>query len=211
MKKCFKKIFYLFNLIKLGGSKKNKMDLNKVMIIGYLTRDPEMRSIPSGDSVANFGVATNRVWTNNQGQKQEKVEFHNIVAWRKLAEICGQYLKKGNRVYIEGSLQTHDWQGQDGIKRYRTEIVARDMIMLSSRSGEQGNAYPASQQQQQQPNAPAPAKAAASPDQEMPVINIEEEVKTETAENSPAESEMPKNSAQASANDEGISIEDIPF
>ncbi|MDP2917894.1 MAG: single-stranded DNA-binding protein [bacterium] len=180
------------------------MDLNKVMIIGRLTRDPEMRSIPSGDSVANFGVATNRVWTNNQGQKQEKVEFHNIVAWRKLAEICGQYLKKGDRVYVEGSLQTHDWQGQDGIKRYRTEIVARDLIMLSSRRSEQGSAYPVSPQQQT--NTAAPAKVTAAPDQEMPVINIEEEMKNETAE-----SETPVSAKTPNPDDEGISIEDIPF
>jgi len=190
------------------------MDLNKVMIIGRLTRDPEMRNIPSGDSVANFGVATNRVWTNNQGQKQEKVEFHNIVAWRKLADICGQYLKKGDRVYIEGSLQTHDWQGQDGIKRYRTEIVARDMIMLSSRgSGGQNNAYPISPQQPSSPQAPG--KPQTSQDQEMPVINVEEEVKTETeTEENNSEKQEARPDSPAKTNnpdDEGISIEDIPF
>ena len=109
------------------------MDLNKAMIIGRLTRDPEVRTTPSGQNVASFSIATNLVWTDKSGQKQEKVEFHNIVAWRKLADICGQYLKKGGKVYIEGRLQTRDWTGQDGNKRNRTEIVADNMIMLDSK------------------------------------------------------------------------------
>lgn len=100
------------------------------MIIGNLTRDPEVKTTPSGITVASFAVATNRVWTDQQGQKQEKVEFHNVVAWRRLAEICGQYLHKGSKIYIEGRLQTRDWTGQDGVKRYRTEIIAENMIML---------------------------------------------------------------------------------
>jgi single-strand DNA-binding protein len=106
------------------------MNLNKAMIIGNLTRDPELKTTPTGTSVASFAVATNFIWTDQSGQKQEKVEFHNIVAWRKLAEIIGQYLKKGSKVYIEGRLQTRDWTGTDGVKRYRTEIVAENMIML---------------------------------------------------------------------------------
>lgn len=106
------------------------MNLNKAMIIGNLTRDPEIKTIPSGTTVASFGVATNRIWTDQQGQKKEAVEFHNIVAWRRLAEICGQYLHKGSKIYIEGRLQTRDWTGQDGVKRYRTEIIAENMIML---------------------------------------------------------------------------------
>ncbi|MBI2607376.1 MAG: single-stranded DNA-binding protein [Candidatus Doudnabacteria bacterium] len=109
------------------------MDLNKAQIIGRLTRDPEVRTTPNGASVASFGVATNFTWTNQQGQKQEQVEFHNVVAWRKLAEIIGQYLKKGAKVYIEGRLQTRTWEGNDGQKRNRTEIVADNMIMLDSK------------------------------------------------------------------------------
>jgi single-strand DNA-binding protein len=100
------------------------------MIIGNLTRDPEIKTTPSGQQVATFSVATSMVWKDQSGQKQEKAEFHNIVAWRRLAEICGQYLKKGSKIYLEGRLQTRDWTGQDGIKRYRTEIVAENMIML---------------------------------------------------------------------------------
>src|SRR3989338_8406377 len=106
------------------------MDLNKAMIIGNITRDPEVRTTPAGQTVANFSVATNLVWTDQSGQKQEKVEFHNIVAWRKLAEICGQYLRKGSKVYIEGRLETKSWDDKSGNKKYRTEIVADNMIML---------------------------------------------------------------------------------
>ncbi len=106
------------------------MNLNKAMIIGNLTRDPETRTTPSGQTVASFSVATNLVWNDQSGQQQKKTEFHNVVAWRKLAEICSQYLKKGSKVYIEGRLQTSEWTGQDGNKRYRTEIVTENMIML---------------------------------------------------------------------------------
>lgn len=110
------------------------MDLNKAMLIGNLTRDPEVKTTPSGQNVTTFSIATNLVWTDANGEKQNKAEFHNIVAWRKLAEICGQYLKKGNKIYIEGRLQTRDWEGQDGVKRYRTEIVADNMIMLDTKN-----------------------------------------------------------------------------
>jgi len=111
------------------------MNLNKAMIIGNLTRDPELRNTASGQSVVSFSVATNLVWTDQSGQQQKKTEFHNITAWRKLAEICAKYLHKGSKVYLEGRLQTTDWTGQDGIKRYRTEIVAENMIMLDTKSG----------------------------------------------------------------------------
>ena len=107
------------------------MSLNKALIIGNLTRDPEVRATPSGQQVATFSVATNRAWTNSQtGQKQESSEFHNVVAWGKLAEIASKYLAKGRRVYVEGRIQTRDWTGQDGVKRYRTEIVVENFIML---------------------------------------------------------------------------------
>jgi len=119
------------------------MDLNKAMIIGRLTADPETRTTPQGASVSAFSLATNFVWNDASGQKQEKVEFHNIVAWRKLAEICAQYLKKGSKIYVEGRLQTRSWDGQDGVKRYRTEVIADNMIMLD-RVGGAGSPAPAS-------------------------------------------------------------------
>ena len=106
------------------------MDLNKVMLIGRLTRDPELKSLASGRSVASFSVATGRQWKDQNGQVQKQTEFHNVVAWGKLGETISQYLHKGSKLYIEGRLQTRDWTGQDGVKRYRTEIIADSMIML---------------------------------------------------------------------------------
>jgi len=137
------------------------MNLNKAMIIGFLTRDPEIRTTPNGKTVASFSVATNFVWTDQSGQKHEKAEFHNIVAWARLAEICGQYLKKGSKIYLEGRLQTRDWVGQDSVKRYRTEIVAENMIMLD-RAG-------ARSQTDRNDQPPMPSE---------PVINVEEAVGT---------------------------------
>ena len=106
--------------------------LNKVMLIGNLTRDPEVRYTSSGATVATFGLATNRSWKNQDGEVQESVEFHNIVVWGKLAEICQQLLKKGSKVYVEGALTTHSWEDENGSTRYKTEVRVDDMILLSS-------------------------------------------------------------------------------
>ena len=106
------------------------MDLNRATLIGNVTRNPELRTIPSGQSVCSFGVATNMQWTDTQGQKQQRAEFHNVVAWGKLAEICNQYLTKGRKVYVEGRIQTREWEAQDGAKKNRSEIVADNMIIL---------------------------------------------------------------------------------
>ena len=142
------------------------MNLNKAMIIGNLTRDPEVKTTPSGQTVCTFGVATNLVWTDASGEKQQRAEFHNVVAWRKLADICGKYLKKGNKVYIEGRLQTRDWEGQDGVKRYRTEIVAENMIMLDTKGANSGTGSRSkSQDEGSQPEPPAA-------DDEIQVENI---------------------------------------
>lgn len=103
------------------------MNLNKIFLIGNLTRDPETRALPSGTSVASFGVATNRFFTDKSGQKQQEVQFHNIVAFGRLADISKQYLNKGSLVMIEGRLQHRSWDGQDGQKKYRTEILAESM------------------------------------------------------------------------------------
>ena len=109
--------------------------LNKVELIGNLTRDPELRYTPQGTAVCTFGLATNRQWTTEGGEKKEEAEFHRIVTWNKLAEICSQLLTKGRKAYIEGRLQTRTWTGQDGAQRNATEIVASDMIILDSRRG----------------------------------------------------------------------------
>lgn len=108
--------------------------LNKVMLIGNLTRDPEMRYTPNGAGVCSFGLATNRSWASGEGgERKEETEFHRIVAWNKLAELCAQLLTKGRKVYIEGRLQTRTWEGPEGEKRNATEIVAEDMVLLDSR------------------------------------------------------------------------------
>ncbi len=109
--------------------------LNKVMLIGNLTRDPNMRFTPNNTAVCTFSIATNRSWMPaDGGEKQEKADFHNIVAWSKLAEVCGQLLKKGHKVYVEGRLQTREWQNKEGQPQRTTEVVIDNMILLTSRN-----------------------------------------------------------------------------
>ena len=108
--------------------------INKVILIGRLGSDPEVRYTPSGVAVANFNIATSEEWKDkDSGEKKERTEWHRIVAWRRLGEICGEYLSKGKQVYIEGRLQTRDWEDRDGNKRYTTEIVASDVQFLGAR------------------------------------------------------------------------------
>ena len=112
--------------------------VNKVILVGHLGADPEVRYTPSGKAVANFSLATTERFTNKEGEKEERTEWHKIVAWARLGEICGEYLTKGSQVYIEGRLQTRNWEDRDGNKRYTTEIVAQAMQMLggSKKGGE---------------------------------------------------------------------------
>ncbi|HYF05189.1 MAG TPA: single-stranded DNA-binding protein [Patescibacteria group bacterium] len=155
------------------------MDLNKVMIIGRLTRDPELRTIPSGASVAQVSVATNFRYTNQAGQKVDQVEYHNVVLWRGLADIAAKYLKKGSQVYIEGRLQTRNWEGQDGKKNYRTEIVGDNMIMLGG-SGGSSTGTPGLQSGYN--NATKPAPKAENTDyqlEELPTIQQDETINLE--------------------------------
>lgn len=112
--------------------------LNKVLLIGNLTRDPEMRYLPSGQSVTTFSVAVNRTYQTPQGEKKEEVSFIRIVTWAKRAEVCHQYLKKGSAVFVEGRLQTRSWEAQDGTKRNSVEVVASNVQFLTSKSGRQG-------------------------------------------------------------------------
>lgn len=157
------------------------MDLNKVMLIGRLTRDPEMRTTPSGINVCHLSVATSYSYTNQAtGQKVEQPEFHNVVLWRKLAEIAAQYLKKGTQVYLEGRLQTSSWDGQDGQKRYKTEIVADNMIMLGKPSGGGMGGNTANQNAQVAPSGPAPSGGEPlTNNEELPTIQTNEDIKVE--------------------------------
>jgi single-strand DNA-binding protein len=109
--------------------------VNKVILIGNLGKDPEVRFTPGGQAVANFSVATSDNWTDKSGQKQERTEWHRIVVWGKQAELCGEYLKKGRQVYIEGRLQTREWTDKEGRKNYTTEVVANAVTFLGSRDG----------------------------------------------------------------------------
>lgn len=135
------------------------MDLNRATIMGRLTRDPEVKTTPNGRTVVNMSVATGRVWVDQTGNKQEKTEFHNCVIWGKLADIAGQYLAKGRRVYVEGRLETRNWD-KDGVKHYRTEIIVDNMIMLDSPKGGSGT---------------MPVSNQSSPIKEV----VEEEIKVE--------------------------------
>lgn len=116
--------------------------LNRVQLIGNLTRDPELRYTPQGTAVCTFGLATNRSWTTDSGDKKEEAEYHKIVAWNKLGELCSQLLTKGRKVYVEGRLSTRSWTGQDGVQKTTTEIVIDDMIILDSRKEGQVAAEP---------------------------------------------------------------------
>lgn len=143
------------------------MDINRATIVGRLTRDPEVRTTPSGVNVTSFGVATNFVWTDAGGARKESVEYHNVVAWRKLGEIVAQYLRKGSRILVEGRLQTRSWEGQDGVKRNRTEIVADNLIMLDSKGASSTSSAPTSAESAgpveeitPSPDSPTPSPAA---------------------------------------------------
>ncbi len=144
--------------------------VNKAIIIGNLGKDPEMRYMPSGDAICNFSIATTDSWKDKSGEKQEKTEWHRISMFGKLAEIAGEYLKKGSQVYVEGRLQTRKWQDKDGHERYTTEIVADRMQMLGSKSGGGSNFEvvdnPAASAPASAPAAkkPAPAKGAGFDD-----------------------------------------------
>lgn len=150
------------------------MDLNKVMLIGNVTADPEVRTTPTGQNVSSFSIATNAQWTDATGQRQTRAEFHNVVAWRKLADIIGQYVKKGTKVYVEGRLQTRSWEDQAGQKRYKTEINAENLILLSSRPTTGAVAAGA---------AVASAPIAMSAGSHEPMSLVEEDIQIEEAPN----------------------------
>ena len=153
--------------------------INKVIIVGHLGNDPEMRSMPNGEAVANISVATSEAWTDkNTGERREVTEWHRIVFYRKLAEICGQYLKKGAQVYIEGRLRTRKWQDQNGQDRYTTEIQGDVLQMLDSRADRQSGGYaPAAQPSYPSQSQSAPRSAPANkPVAEAPMDNFDDDI-----------------------------------
>lgn len=172
------------------------MSLNKVILIGRLGRDPEVRYMPNGEAVCNFSVATSETWNDRNGQRVERTEWHNITMYRKLAEIAGQYLKKGGLVYLEGKIQSRKYQGKDGIERTAYDIVANEMKMLGGRNensggapyeegyGQSQEAYqrPAQQNRQPAPDAPShPQEAPAAPRRQpvpaaAPVEDIDDDI-----------------------------------
>lgn len=185
------------------------MNLNKVFIIGRVTADIELKNTPSGQAVCNFGVATNRIWNDkNTGAKQQKTEFHNVVAWRRLAEIASQFLRKGSLVYIEGRLETRSWNDTaTGAKRYRTEIIA-ESLQLGPRTagGDNASFSPSPQQGFSQPEQPQSAK------EEIPII--EEEVLSESeieAEKQNDATDTKQEKKKEPKKEDEINVEDIPF
>ncbi|MBM2820966.1 MAG: single-strand binding protein, single-strand DNA-binding protein [Candidatus Berkelbacteria bacterium] len=184
--------------------------LNRAQIVGNVTRDPEMRYTPNGQAVCSFGVATNRRWRDKDGNNQEQTEFHNIVAWGKLAELMTQLVHKGSKIYAEGRLQTHSWEGQDGGKRNRTEIVMDDFILLTPK----GAAAPAADVDLDTDTEEFPPKEVG-PKPISPGLK-----KTETKPNTPAKIEGPLDDAlgkEKSDKDtkiedaDEINLDDIPF
>lgn len=192
------------------------MDLNKAMIIGRLTRDPELRTIASGVSVAQFGVATNWISKDADGNKKDGVEFHDIVMWRGLAEIASQYLRKGGKVYIEGRLQTRSWDDPNGFKRYKTEIVADNMIMLDRPPTAGSASYPPVSAQAVRSSAPTFARPPAWDSQ--PPISENQPVGSPPARTAPQDQEediptidISEDEPPTDQKDEEVSVEDIPF
>jgi single-strand DNA-binding protein len=160
--------------------------LNKVQLIGNLTRDPELRYTPTGAAVCTMGLATNRQWTTESGEKKEETEFHRVVSWNKLAELCSQLLAKGRKIFVEGRLRTNTWQTQDGTQRSSTEIVIEDMIILDSRRPltAEGQPHveeaPVSGAQQDSPPAQAvPAPPAKSKKKQADVTPVAPETKSD--------------------------------
>lgn len=190
--------------------------LNKVMLIGNLTRDPELRYTPQGSAVCSFGLATNRSWMPSEGgERREETEFHRIVAWNKLAELCSQLLTKGRKVYIEGRLQTRSWETPEGEKRQSTEIVAEDMVLLDARRPEgyvagEGNQDIVKEEVKEPSSASTFAKAAADRKATEDKQSLRsDELKAEKKEGKNEEKKDEKN-PPAGGSDE-INVDDIPF
>jgi len=150
------------------------MNVNKVLLVGRLTRDPEIRTTSGGQNVASLSMATNRFWKDKSGQRQDKTTFHNVILWGRLAEIAGQYLTKGQEAYIEGRIETRKYTAKDGTDRYITEIIAENMQLGSKPQGGGNGSYAAPAARPAVQQQAAPAEQAAAPE-EIPTINLDEE------------------------------------
>ena len=175
--------------------------LNRVQLIGNLTRDPELRYTPNGTAVCSFGLATNRSWKTETGEKREEAEFHNIVAWNKLAELCSQFLVKGRKVFVEGRLATRTWTGQDGAARNKTEIVISDMILLDSNRSTAGT-ISTSEEPKDIPLRQSSEEQAGKPEEKRKTVITESQKKDETQKVSKKEESKDKDE---------VVPEDIPF
>ena len=150
------------------------MNLNKVLLIGRLTRDPETKMLPSGQPVATFGLATDRHYTNKAGEKKQEVEFHNVVLFGRLAEIAAQYMTKGSLAYLEGRLRTRNWEDKSGGKRYRTEIIIERLQLGPRSAGKTTFTSPNSQNKQERQDSINNTPKGKTADEEIPVIEEEE-------------------------------------
>lgn len=188
--------------------------LNKVQLIGNLTRDPELRYTPSGTAVCTFGLATNRSWTTQSGELKEETEFHRIVSWNKLAELCSQLLVKGRKVYVEGRLSTRTWTGQDNVQRTTTEIVIEDMIILDSKKSMAPSA-PREEGAVAQVSAvvaqPVPVATQTTDDTAPPKPKRVSTKKVEKEEVAKVEPEKVAKPAPGASTSEEINPDDIPF
>lgn len=178
---------------------------NRVELIGNVTRDPEMRYTPQGTAVCTFSIATNRTFVSD-GEKREETDFHRIVAWSKLAELCSQLIKKGNRVFVSGRLQNRSWEGQDGQNKQTTEIVIEDMILLTSRS-DSGSSYTA----HEETAADVPSRLA----EEMPAKSADEdapaEKKSTVAKKSDTKEEKAEEKPEETPAEDPGNLDDLPF
>lgn len=187
--------------------------INMAVVLGNLTRAPELRYTPAGHAVCSFGVATNRMWKTAEGDRREDAEFHNVVAWNRLAEICSQYLTKGQKVYIQGRLQTRTWEGKDGARRSRTEIVADDMVMLQRPGGAPPSSEPGNYNNRAGARqAPRPSKVNASEEVKKEIKEgIKEGIKKEALEKSAESESKSASSADKSAKNEDVDPKKMPF
>ncbi len=187
--------------------------LNKVQLIGNLTRDPELRFTPQGTAVCTIGLATNRSWTTEGGEKREETEFHRIVAWNKLAELCSQLLSKGRKVYVEGRLQTRNWNAQDGTQHTTTEVVIEDMILLDARRPVDGFApvVGAATATTTVVSSTNPTPAASEPSAKKAPEASDKVADTSEAKKPDEETDKKNEVKEKTENTEDINPDDIPF